>query len=546
MANQKISQLQPIPPTSMSGNSVLPVLDVSSMTSPAGETKRMNVFDLYNYINSGGLARMVYPYPAYQTANGLVFDESIAPGTEPIPDNYRCYGPMPPLGNNFSLFVRVSAASYSEFSSSAQHVIFGVGPDNNDLLSPTPADSAFIGIQKNGTYGKDLIAQVGGTYVYAPVLYDFFTSSSRSVYLGLTNDNGSLTLYVDGVATLTPTSSLPITNSIVVMGNGTSTASNVECTIHEAHIFNRALTATEVDKMFWGGVDSFSGSLISSYIPVNLNPGPTQWLDWVGGNHILLPTSGAMAQCPEKRFILSFLVTGSGYLGNGLQRDILPEGYFLKSCIVEADAPFTMSVGSSVTEPDSRVYWSSSSYHISSLPLSYRGNALTDKSIYVQLTGSIVPCIVSFDGYIKSTYNMVVPPIPTSTPTPTLTPTPSITPSPGPIYTSPPTPTPTNTPTLTSTPTLTPTLTTTVNSTPTPTLTPSTRNTSLWYLYSDQTPAQPPYTTPYWIIATWLNPNGSSNGINQATDGPWHMGPFCAINGSLSVTTGTAVYGGPC
>jgi hypothetical protein len=237
------------------------------------------------------------------------------------------------------------------------------------------------------------------------------------------------------------------------------------------------LSASEIKTLYYGGITK--KTVVASYKPKNLNPGPSQWLDDVGNNHLLIPVSGALATNPGKEFHLRFIATGSSYLGNGTKRDVLPENYVLTDAFVYSQGSPLLSIGSSasMSSPgdsgvdsynNNRVPMVSASYSRNNLPLLELGVAHKDRSLYVFFSSSAVPCTFSFEGYVSEYGPMLYSP-PTLTPTPTPTATPTQTP------TRTPTPTRTATPTLTSTstPTLTQTLTATlgITSTPTPTTT---------------------------------------------------------------------------
>jgi hypothetical protein len=520
------------------------------MISPAGESKATTVFEFYNYINSGGYVRAMKNDIGYQSANGLVFDPSWIGAT----DNDRVYVEVDAddaLGTEFSIFV--SAYVPPEYPiAGGERIFFGVGPNNTPVETN---NAAYIGIS-----GNDLVAYVQGTGVGFSRLTvpGFFPNGDQVFYAGITkNLAGNVNFYVDGIL-ITGSVGLtdPVNNNTILMGNGVNGGQNIGCTIFEAHIFDREMTATEVDKIFWAGVDTFQGSLLNSYIPTNLNPGPTQWLDRVSGYHLLLPNGGAQASAPDNRFLLNFYVTGSGYIGNGTNRNVLPVGYFLKSCIVDSPFQPTMSIGSNATEFDSRAEMISSSYNVTSLGLSYLGNALPDRSIYVQFSGSGAPCAISFDGYIISNYNIFVPPNPTPTQTPSQTPTPTTTPSypaftptPSTTATSTPTPTPTSTPTPTPTPSpgasATPTP-TPVTATPTPT--PTTTPTPTPFVCEEYafTSSGDIGGGQYWISASAQDCNGNPWYAASYTAGVWSFGPLCLRQGSVSVYYGSVTDDGLC
>ena len=90
MSNPKTSQLRRVSGSQLVYGDLIPIVDVSETTvSPTGETKAISAGDLASYVVSGGFLEVFTPMHGYQSANGLVFDQYIAP----ISDlNLRCYG----------------------------------------------------------------------------------------------------------------------------------------------------------------------------------------------------------------------------------------------------------------------------------------------------------------------------------------------------------------------------------------------------------------------------------------------------------------------
>jgi len=477
MSNQKISQLRELEFNKVVSGDLLPIVDRNEITSAQGETKAITAGDFVQYIISGGFLEICTPVHGFQTANGLVFDQKVTASSDL---NLRCYSDFPAVGTEFSLMLRAVVPNTIVTQSGAR-TLFGVGTNPQNVVAS--GHSAYVGIE-----GVDLIGFTddGITTKKIPFLNFFENYTDRPFEVVLTRDvTGSLSLFLN--STLVGKlygATTAISSSYVVMGNGNLTLPNIDCTIYEAHVFNKSLSENEVNSIFYNGVTNSNAKLIASYTSVNLNPGPTQWLDSKGSRHLLLPISGARASNPDKEFSLRFRSDGtSGYLGNGTKRDILPDNYVLTDAFVYSTGSPLLSIGSSasVAGPgdlgiyswnNNRVPLTNAVYSRNNLSLIDLGVAHTDKSIYVFYSASAAPCTFSFEGYV-SEYGPVVyvPPTPTPTPTPTTTPTPTPTTTPvGPT----PTPTPTATPVPTSTPAPTqtpggPTATPTPTTTPTPT-----------------------------------------------------------------------------
>ena len=410
MSNQKTTQLRTLDAITIMPGDYIPIVDRDEITSPTGETKHITTADLSAYIISGGLVDVALPYQGWDSANGLSFDDTV-----PSSDNQRCYGNLSALGANYTLVVRAFVPS--TFSTEAGYrVLFGAGVGNQIAESGASSyNSAYLGVVEN-----DLIAVVtdwAGTTV--PVTYTnfFLLNTERTFTAVLTKDaSGTVSLYVNGVFwSSTPGAALTTPNTNVVFGNGRgSPHKNIQCTIYEAHVFGAVLSSDTIRNMFYRGVDTTDPSLVASYNSNTLNAGPTQWLDSAGSNHVLLPTVGAKATNPSKRFILSFPVSGvSQYLGNNTLRDVLPPKYVITSCLVESSGKPLLSVGTyNATAPvsasgtgswnNNRVALVSASYGINPIGLLALGAAHSDRSIYVYFSASAAPCTFSFDGYIRN------------------------------------------------------------------------------------------------------------------------------------------------
>jgi hypothetical protein len=407
MSNQKTSRLRRLTSAEFALGDRVPVVDVSEETSPSGETKYTTMADIGTYVASGGFVNWALPYQGYQYANGLAFDQSITPAS----DSQRAFGNIEAVGSSFSIFVHGYVDSGLDETVVAKRSIFGVGPTTSPTVG-TQNNVAYVGITENHLFA--LVRNSVGAQAYIQYSNFFTTNTQRSFVAGVTkNDLDNVTLYVNGVAYASSSLTGSVENTKVVMGNG-SNEKNIKCTIYDAHILNRNLSAGEVTNLFYKGIDTTETSLIASYNGNTLNGGPTQWLDAVGSNHILLPTVGAHATNPGKRFILSFPTSGtSQYLGDGTQRDVLPAKYVLTSCIVESDGKPLLSVGSnsatsSVSSSgigsydDNRVALVSASYGVNPVGLLALGSAHADRSIYVYFSASAAPCTFSFDGYIRN------------------------------------------------------------------------------------------------------------------------------------------------
>lgn len=456
MANQKTTELRTLTSNNVSNGDWIPIVDVSELTSPTGETKKISTKDLAEYVVSGGFANYAVPQHGYQNSNGLSFAPYFAPQED---NNEYCYGNISSVGSNFALTVRAFIPSDADLSETGSRILFGVG---SELIGMAESGSrAFIGVQSSS-----LIAYVNdGAGTEKIIEYtDFITKFPDRAFdatISKTYD-GKFLFYVNaelvGQLTGIPGS---INSSYVTMGNGQYLNHwNINCVIYEAHIFNTALTGTQIRQNYYGGVRNTDSTLAASYRPENLNPGPTQWLDSVGDSHLILPMEGAEATSPTKQFGLIFFNDGtSGYLGNGTQRPILPENYVLTDAFVYSPGAPCLSIGTSEVPAyegasgidsfnNNRVPLVSASYGRNVLPLLELGVAHTSRSLYVFYSASAAPCTFSFQGY-TSKYGVInyIPPSPTPTPTPTVTMTPSQ---------PPPTPTPTTTATPTQTPPLPP------------------------------------------------------------------------------------------
>jgi hypothetical protein len=410
MSNQKTTQLRRILSTEVVPGDLIPIVDVSEITSPTGETKHIRTVDFASYVVSGGFTEVNYQYQSWQSANGLSFSEVV-----PASDNERCYGRIRNLGTDYSIVVRAYVPSDCGLYG-ANRVLFGVGQNTQIAEVGSSAYSAYIGISN-----ADLIAWVeDGSSNYVPLTYaGFFGLYPERVFsAALTkNSSGLVSFYVNGILWASGSGATWSTaNTHVVLGHGRSSMENIKTTIYEGHIYQSCLSGDDIRNMFYRGIDTTDATLIASYNGSNLNAGPTQWLDSVGSNHLSIPTVGAKATNPGKRFILSFPVDGtSQYLGsdpiNG--RDVLPARYIITSCLVESSGKPLLSIGSTnAVAPvsasgtgswnNNRVALVSASYGVNPVNLLSMGVAHTDKSIYVYYSASAAPCTFSFDGYIRN------------------------------------------------------------------------------------------------------------------------------------------------
>jgi hypothetical protein len=429
MANQKTTELRTLTSTNVANGDWLPIVDVSELTSPTGETKKISAADLAEYVVSGGFANFAVPQHGYQSSNGLSFAANYAPLDEL---SMYCYGKANDLGNNFSLTVKAFIPSDALLNDTGSRVLFGVGSQVVGMADY--GSRAYIGVKSSS-----LIGYVNDGTTEKIIEYPDFIKlyPDRAFEATITKENsGTFRFYINSalVGTLSGAPSY-ISSSFTTMGNGQSGSHwNINSVIYEGHVFNAALSGTKVTQNYYGGVRNNDASLVSSYRPENLNPGPTQWLDSIGDNHLLIPREGAEATSPTKEFGLIFFSDGtSGYLGNGTQRNVLPENYVITDCFVYSPGQPLFSIGSTAdvaVEGDSGIYsfnnnrvpLVSASYGRSVLPLLELGVAHTDRSLYVFYSASAAPCTFSFQGY-TSKYGVInyIPPSPTPTPTPTVT-----------------------------------------------------------------------------------------------------------------------------
>ncbi len=400
MSNQKTTQLRVLTVGDAVRGDMIPVVDVSSNAGPTGETKAMTIDTLAMYIASGGFAQWSMPQQGFQTANGLAFDETVTPGTD---INKHCFGTIRSLVTDFTLAVRAFVPSDLTTSSLARAFIsLGDSPTGSVL----GANNAYIGIQ-----GYDLVGYVGGSTLTHT---DFFkVYSDKVVEVALTYDGADAVLYVNGAQNATIGAVTSLANSHVSLGNGTTTEPNVSCIIYDAAVYSTALSGASVLDLFYSGTNNGAANVVAQYSSTNLSAGPSQWTDSVNSCDLLLPTVGARATSPNRKFHLKFKATGSGYLGNGSKRDVLPDNYVLTECFMYTTGSVLVSVGSSASVApagasavgswnNNRVPLTNAIYSRNNLGLIELGVAHTDKSLYVFYSGSNnLPTTFSFVGYIS-------------------------------------------------------------------------------------------------------------------------------------------------
>lgn len=409
----------------MVGGDQLPIVDVNATTSPTGETKYVTLTDLGVWIAQNGL--IAPPFQSWQYANGLYFDDTVVPGGASL--SSASYGKCQSLGtSSFCLITRFNVPSGS--TGNNRQALFGVSGDAI-YSSSGSLNSAYIGIE-----GTNLVGHAGDSASMVDVVIPGFfnTYYDRTVHVILNkSSDGSLQFIVNG-ALITSASIGQVTGSIgntrLFMNTGTVGRGFARCTIYEAQIHNSTSSLVGAAQHFYGGANVNKTSLISSFIPTNLQPGNTQWLDAVGNNHILLPVSGALATNPSKRFSLRYYLPnpgqpmGSSYLGVGgvTFKEVLPPNYVLTSCLVSSwsgslsarvpnkpllslgTSAATASVGSYGTDSynNNRVPLTSASYGINNLEILQVGMAHVSRSIYVYFASSSdAPCTFSFEGYIR-------------------------------------------------------------------------------------------------------------------------------------------------
>lgn len=407
MANSKTTQLRQISGSLLVYGDLVPVVnDKLVETSPAGETTATYLGNLAQSIVATAYIESCSNDIRFRRAKGLAFDQTIYPSGD---QNLYCYAELNQSTVQFSLVARAFFPESIVTQSSAR-VLFGIGNTYADVVSAQ--NSAYIGIEE-----ADIIGYTNDGLTFKKIVFSDFLSNykNRVVDTVLTRDSyGTLNFYINGkhIGSLSG-SATQITASYIVMGNGTETSPNIGFTMCDAHYFSGSISHSKIKSIFDSRVKNSDTYLVSSYTPENLNAGPTQWLDSKGQNHLLLPISGALATYPTKKFKLILKNDGtSGFLGNGSQRDILPENYVLTDAFAYSAGSPVLSVGST---PDSASYginkmYSSNNnrveitnaiYNRNLLSLNEFGLAHTDRSLYVFYTSSAAPTTFVFQGYIS-------------------------------------------------------------------------------------------------------------------------------------------------
>ena len=416
MSNRKTTQLRKLISQDVVAGDLVPIVDSTAVDiSTTGETCGTYVGNLARLIISGAFVESCSNDFGFIKSNGLAFDQSITPN-ENI--NLYCYTPIEQSGAKFTLTTRVFFPS-TIVTQSAARAIFGFGNSPTNIV--TAGQRAYIGVENQNLIGLTY----DGTTTKKIILGNFFTEfKNKTVDLVLSRDaHGTLNFFLNSacVGTLSGSAS-QISGSYIVMGNGTPNYSNIECTIYNAHLYNDAVTGSMVTSMYYGGESNSDLHLVSSYTSENLGAGPTQWLDSKGNNHILLPISGARASSPRKRFKLIFNNDGvSGFLGNGTQRDVLPENYVLTDAFAYSAGYPTLSIGSTSGSAlygedkiyscnNNRVELTNAIYNRNILQLTEFGLAHTDRSIYVFYSASAAPSTFIFNGYIAEYGNVLYTP----------------------------------------------------------------------------------------------------------------------------------------
>ncbi len=148
MANQKTTELRTLTSTQVANGDWIPIVDVSELTSPTGETKKISAADLSEYIVSGGFANFVVPQHGYQSSNGLSFAANVAPLDEL---NMYCYGPAKNLGVDFALTVKAFVPSDALLTDTGSRVLFGVGSQVVGMAEN--GSRAYIGVKSSSLIG---------------------------------------------------------------------------------------------------------------------------------------------------------------------------------------------------------------------------------------------------------------------------------------------------------------------------------------------------------------------------------------------------------
>lgn len=412
MYNSKTTQLRQISGSLLVYGDLVPLVNDKIETSPTGETTAVYLGNLAQSIVTTAYIESCSKNYRFKKVKGLAFDQTVSPNND---ENLYCYAQLNQSTVQFSLVTRAFFPE-STVTQSNTRVVFGIGDTYKDLVSSQ--HSAYVGIEND-----DIIGYTSDGVTYKKIVFNDFLSNykNRVVDTVLTRDlYGTLSLYINGkhVGSLSG-SATEISASYIVMGNGTENSPNIEFTMCDAHYFSGSISHSKIQAIFESRVKNSDSYLVSSYVPANLNAGPTQWLDSKGQNHLLLPISGAAATHPTTNFKLILESDGtSGFLGNGSKRDILPENYVLTDAFAYSTGFPTFSIGST---PDSasygtnkiysannnRVELTNASFNRNLLTLSEFGVAHMDRSLYVYYTSSAAPTTFVFQGYI-SEYGPVV------------------------------------------------------------------------------------------------------------------------------------------
>lgn len=407
--NQKTTEFKKLYASNLTNNDLVSIVDVSSTVSPTGE----NVYTTIGELATSMVSMSYLDYEdvikvPVQIREGLHFDEAYAPGADKANTVYGTHNSI--VGTNMFIGVRCVLPSPQTSAISSDRIIFGLS-DVQTGQATRQAHTVYIGINGTSLVGYASVASTS----QLPITYaSFITNHSNSpVFIGLNKHGNVIDLYVGSkkVGTLDIGTSAQVFNGTprVIMGNGTTNYTNLNCVIGEAVVINRTVTEAEIASMATGIVSPLTSGTTALYSGNGISQAPGQWIDFVGNNNLILPTSGVTVINKKSEFQLQFFVSGSGFVANG--QNILPSNYMLTRCVVSSSQAPILSVGTSATLPpvsasvfdsyvNNRVPFTHAKYGINNLPLNSIGAAHPLKTLYVHFSGSAYPCKITFNGVV--------------------------------------------------------------------------------------------------------------------------------------------------
>lgn len=415
MSNQKATELRRIYRNQLSRADLVSLVDVSSLISPTGENVSMTIGDFLGAVSDLNLLDVADSLRAPRAiSTGLHFLGNTMPGTETSKKAIAKHEYV--SGTDLFIGARVVLPKDQTVITATDHrVIFGLTTAPNGDAS-RKGNSAYIAIASSSLVGY--VAGNTGDLPTSIVRSNNFidTYGNSTTFVGVSKQGATMSLYIG--ANCVASGVLDVSGSIfpsgsqltAVMGNGTTGSLNLDVIIGEAIVLNHAVTENEIGLLAAGCATPNMTGITSLYTEKNLNPIPSQWLDSVGENHILLPVDGAVTINTAPNFKLSFSVTSSDYLGGQGLRNVLPENSVLTHCILTSDGKPLLSVGTSDLIPpvsasatgswvNNVVPFVSASYGVNNLNIASLGATHESKSLYVHFSASAAPCKLALYGF---------------------------------------------------------------------------------------------------------------------------------------------------